>query len=119
MLAWSANFAVGRRPTALIGIAAILFQAMLFGWHHHDFARTGRLPHPVASADHTGSAPPSDIDGDGCEICQTLHHQAAATPEALFAPVPPPLVPSPAPHDAAFAAGALARAFRARAPPFC
>jgi hypothetical protein len=107
-----------RRLPALIGVAAILFQAILFGWHHHDLQFAGRLPHPVASAP-SGAASPPDADADGCEICQTLHHQSAATPEALFAPAPPPLAASPEPHDADFIQAAVALAFRARAPPLC
>ncbi|HEY1796951.1 MAG TPA: hypothetical protein VGG57_12620 [Stellaceae bacterium] len=108
-----------RRLTALIGVAAILFQAVLFGWHYHDLAFAGRLAHTVASMPHGVTPTPPGADADGCEICQTLHHQGAATPEALFAPAPPPLAASPEPHDADFTAGALALAFRARAPPLC
>jgi hypothetical protein len=113
-----ASHAPDRRLTALIGVAAILFQAILFGWHHHDIQFAGRLPHAVVSAPD-GTASPPDTDADGCEICQTLHHQSAATPEALFAPAPPPLAGSPEPHNAEFTAAAVAPAFRARAPPLC
>ncbi len=109
----------GQRRVALLAVAAILFQAILFGWHHHDFQVAGRLAHAVASAPSGASPSPPDADGDGCEICQTLHHQSAATPESLFAPAPPPLAVSPEPHDAEFIARALALAFRARAPPLC
>lgn len=114
-----ASDARNRRLTALIGVAAILFQAILFGWHHHDLAFSGRLTHAVASAPIGASPSPPDTDADGCEICQTLHHQSAATPEALFAPAPPPLAALPDPYGAEFIAAALAPAFRARAPPFC
>jgi hypothetical protein len=119
MLAPRANFAIGRRLTALIGVAAILFQAILFGWHHHDLQFAARLAHAVASAPSGASPSPPDADADGCEICQTLHHQSAAPPEALFAPAPPPLAASPEPHDADFDTGTIALAFRARAPPLC
>jgi hypothetical protein len=118
MPAPSASDPRNRRLTALLGVAAILFQAALFGWHHHDLQFAGRLAHAVASAP-SGAPSPPDVDADGCEICQSLHHQSASTPEALFAPAPPPLAASPAPHDAEFIAGALALAFRARAPPLC
>jgi hypothetical protein len=111
-----AHSATRPRLPALIGVAAMLFQAILFGWHHHDLAFAGRLAHAVASAPHGSSSPP-DIDADGCEICQALHHQTAATPEELFAAAPPPLTDSAQPHDAKFTVGALALAFRSRAPP--
>lgn len=107
------------RLPALLGIAALLFQATLFGWHHHDLVFAGRLAHAVASAPNGASPTPPDADTDGCEICQTLHHQSAATPEALFAPAPPPFAASPEPHEAELIAGILALAFRARAPPLC
>jgi hypothetical protein len=103
---------------ARIGVFAILFQAILFGWHHHDLEFAGRLPHPVASAPSGASPSAPDADGDGCEICQTLHHQSTATPGSLFAPAPPPLAAPPESSAAAFVTGTLALAFRARAPPF-
>jgi hypothetical protein len=118
MLADRANSPNNRRPTALLAIAAILFQALLFGWHHHELLFAARLSHAVASAPDGAASPPGE-DADGCEICQTLHHQSAATPEALFAPALPPLSAAPAPHEAEFTVGALALAFRARAPPLC
>jgi hypothetical protein len=104
---------------ALLGAAAILFQAILFGWHHHDLRFPDGCAHPVAFAAAGQNTSSPDADADGCEICQTLHHQSAATPESLFAPAPPPLAASPAPHDSDFAAAAAALAFRARAPPRC
>ena len=112
-----AHSAITRRLSALIGVAAILFQAILFGWHHHDLVFDGRLPHAVASAPDGPPQSSPDVDADGCEICQTLHHQSAVSPEALFAPAPPPLAASPEPLDAGIIAGAAALAFRARAPP--
>lgn len=113
-----ARSAIRHRLPALAGVAAVLVQAILFGWHHHELAFAGRLAHAVVGVPHGTSSPP-DVDADGCEICQTLHHQSTATPEALFAPASPPLAAGPAPHDADFIAGTLALAFRARGPPLC
>ena len=101
-----------------LGLFAVLFQAILFGWHHHDLVFAGRLTHAVVSIPE-GNASPPDADSDGCEICQTLHHQSATTPESLFAPAPPPLAASPEPLDVEFIPAAVALAFRARAPPLC
>jgi hypothetical protein len=119
MLAPRANSPIDRRLTALIGVAAILFQAILFGWHHHDLQFADRLTHAATIVANGAASSPPDADADGCEICQTLHHQSAATPESLFAAAPPPLAVSPEPHDAEFIADAVALAFRARAPPLC
>ena len=107
----------GRLLGAALGLFAVLFQAILFGWHHHDLEFAGRLARAVLSAASSAATSSPAADNDGCEICQTLHHQSAATPESLFAPAPPPLAALPPPHDAAFTTGVLALAFRARAPP--
>src|SRR5438045_9410491 len=76
-----------RRRAALIGVAAILFQAFLFGWHHHALALPGGSG-PIASV-HSADQPlaPATAE-DLCEICAGLHQQTAA-PLALF------LTPSP------------------------
>jgi hypothetical protein len=98
-----------------LGVFAILFQAILFGWHHHDLVLTGRLP--AAVVENPGATPQALDDADGCEICQVLHHLFAA-PEELAAPLPPHAAPAnriagePAP-----AARSPVLAFRARAPP--
>jgi hypothetical protein len=102
-------------PVALIAVFAILFQAILFGWHHHELALTGHLPSAVIE-NHAG-APLAADDEDGCEICQVLHHLFAA-PADVIAPRSPDAttadriasVPAPAARSPALA-------FRARAPP--
>jgi hypothetical protein len=104
-----------RRSAACLGLFAILFQAILFGWHHHDVERSGRLPVPVIANADAGAQPVDDEDG--CEICQVLHHLTAATVD-----FPVPATPAALPADAiAVAAGPVAGspslAFRARAPP--
>jgi len=105
-----------RRRTALIGVAAILFQAFLFGWHHHALAAPGSSG-PIASI-HGADEPlaPATAE-DLCEICAGLHQQTAA-PLAFF------LTPSPSATSAAsgsigpvFICRAIARGFDARAPP--
>jgi len=105
-----------RRRAALIGVAAILFQAFLFGWHHHALALPGSSG-PIASI-HSADEPlaPATAE-DLCEICVVLHQQTAA-PSALF------LTSSPSATSAggrsigpAFIGRAIARGFDARAPP--
>ena len=105
-----------RRRVALVGIAAILFQALLFGWHHHALALPGSSG-PIASI-HSADEPlaPATAE-DLCEICVVLHQQTAA-PLAFF------LTRSPSATSAAsgsigpvFICGAVARGFDARAPP--
>jgi hypothetical protein len=101
---------------ARLGLFAILFQAILFGWHHHDlvFAGSQHLP-PVIGNQSTATQPVDDEDG--CEICQVIHHQTAATGNGIIAPLPG-LTASPSiAADPVFVVRSLALAFRARAPP--
>jgi hypothetical protein len=98
-----------------LGIFAVLFQAILFGWHHHDPIWAGHLPIPVL-ANPTG--PPQAIDDeDGCEICQVLHHLTAATADPGSAPRAPSLVHISWIGGAAYVIRASASAFDARGPP--
>jgi hypothetical protein len=104
-----------RRPAVCLGLFAILFQAILFGWHHHDLSVAGHLPVPVVQK--PASSPQVVDDEDGCEICQVLHHLTAATVDF---PAAVPLVGVIADLiavDAERVAGSPALAFRARAPP--
>jgi hypothetical protein len=104
-----------RRLAVRLGLFAILFQAILFGWHHHDPVFADRLPSPVVQ--NPSGSPQVFDDADGCEICQVLHHLTAAPVD--FSATPPGLVVAAiaVPSDAAFTARGLALAFRARAPP--
>ena len=104
------------RRVALIGLAAILFQAILFGWHHHALALPGSSG-PIASI-HGADEPlaPATAE-DLCEICVVLHQQTAA-PLGFF------LTRSPSATSAAsgsigpvFICRAVARGFDARGPP--
>ena len=100
---------------AVIAVAAILFQALLFGWHHHavSVARVG----PDASLYSHLRLKPAAVAEDSCEICAILHHQSAS-PLAFAAPPIPSPIPSainlPAP---VFLDRADSRGFHARAPP--
>jgi hypothetical protein len=105
-----------RRRVALLGILAILFQAILFGWHHHPLAPASRGAEPVAHGQ--GSAPLSPATAeDDCDICQALHHLNASPGE--FAALPLPAGPASALHlpDFVLADRASELPFQARAPP--
>jgi len=77
-----------RRAAALAGILAILFQAILFAWHHHPPPFRARA---VAAAS-TLTAPTAPImpavSDDDCPICFTLSHHGAV-PVEFFAAKPP------------------------------
>jgi hypothetical protein len=103
------------RIAARLGLFAILFQAILFGWHHHDLVFGSQQQHAVIH-NSTAATHPVD-DEDGCEICQVLHHQTAASSNATVTPLPGLTVSPSIAADPAFVAHALALAFRARAPP--
>jgi hypothetical protein len=103
------------RLAAWLGLFAVLFQAILFGWHHHDLPFAGHLPAPILE-NHAGTPQPAD-DADGCEICQVLHHLTAA-PIDVAGTAPPLAVASASiAVEAPFLAHTFALAFRARAPP--
>jgi hypothetical protein len=97
-----------------LGLFAVLFQAILFGWHHHELPPRGSQATAVVE---NPTAPQQPADEDGCEICQVLHHLTAA-------PADPPLALPPVPAGRMSRADAsavptrpLALAFHARAPP--
>jgi hypothetical protein len=104
------------RRFALFGCFAVLFQALLFGWHHHDLTLTS---HGMAPAAHgSGEAPFSPATAeDDCDICQALHHLRTAPGE--FVRLPPPSGPATVLALATLVLqhGGFSRAFRARAPP--
>jgi hypothetical protein len=106
-----------RRGAALVGIVAMLFQAILVAWHHHAPPFHSR----AASAATTLAAPispvmPASADHD-CEICFTLSHHGAV-PVDFFAAKPPEETPL---HQTRIAAVDATLApyllFRSRAPP--
>ena len=106
-----------RRAGALVGTFAILLQAVLFAWHHHEASFHARS----AGAATTLVAPtapvmPALTDHD-CEICFALSHHGAVPVDVFVAspPVHAPLRRSPlAAVDASPTPYIL---FRSRAPP--
>ena len=72
-----------RRRAALIGVAAILFQAFLFGWHHHALALP-QSSEPIASVQSATQPLAPATAEELCEICAVLHQQSAA-PKAVSA----------------------------------
>jgi hypothetical protein len=104
-----------RRLGTRLGLFAVLFQAILFGWHHHDPDFTGRLPVPVL--ENPAASPQIADDEDGCEICQVLHHLTAAPVDVAAALPPLAITVVLLSGKTAFAARTRALAFHARAPP--
>jgi hypothetical protein len=105
-----------RRRVAVLGCLAILFQAILFGWHHHDLVLSSRGAQPVAHSHDTAPLSPATAE-DGCDICQVLHHLTVA-PGEIVALSPPKATVSIVHAPAAIRVDpATERAFRARAPP--
>jgi len=105
-----------RRRVALLGVAAILFQAILFGWHHHDLVLSSRGIQPEVHAAGTVPLGPA-TEEDGCDTCQALHHMTGAPGE--FTALPPPTATAAVIHPpaAVLTDRSAERAFRARAPP--
>jgi hypothetical protein len=100
---------------ARLGLFGMLFQAVLFGWHHHDLILAGRLTAPVIA---NPTAPPQAVDDeDGCEICQVLQHLTAAPPEIAGALPRLEATTASAVADGAFAIRGAVADVRARAPP--
>lgn len=105
------------RRTRIAGLAvfAVLFQAVLFGWHHHDLHFARHLPAPIV--EHPALPPALADDADGCEICQVLHHLAAAPLEIFAAPLPHLIRSAASVESSVLRVSTLARAFLARGPP--
>jgi hypothetical protein len=106
-----------RRRVALLAVFAVLFQAMLFGWHHHSLPAMARGAQSVVSL-HDADLPWSPATAeDSCEICIALHHLSVSP--LAFAVSPPPSIGAAATHlpDQASPDRAIDRAFHARAPP--
>src|SRR5947207_894826 len=66
-----------RRRVALVGVAVVLLQALLFGWHHHglSLAVSGE---GAASVYNDLRQMPAAVAEDSCEICAVLHHQSSS-----------------------------------------
>jgi hypothetical protein len=105
----------GQSLATRLGLFAVLFQAILFGWHHHDLIVAGRLPALVI--EKPDAAPQVIDDEDGCEICQVLHHLTAAPVDVAGAPPPLALAIAAAVPERASAVRGVLAGFHARAPP--
>lgn len=103
------------RLAAKLGLFALLFQAILFGWHHHGLPFVGRLAVPVLQ--NPTAAPQLADNEDSCEICQVLHHLTAAPVYVVIAPLPLLAASASIAVEPSFFAHTFALAFRARAPP--
>ena len=105
-----------RRRVALIGVAAVLFQAFLFGWHHHSLALPQNSGPTASLQSATQPLAPATAE-ELCEICAVLHQQSAAPP--AFATPPAPCCTGVATHrsEADPIGRNDARIFQARAPP--
>lgn len=95
---------------------AVLFQAILFGWHHHDLHFSGRPAQPVA-AQAGGDRSTPDADADGCDICAALHHQSAGPGEFIALPSYGLVGSTVLSADRDIVGLSYPAAFRSRAPP--
>ena len=78
-----------RRCAALLGIFAILLQAVLYAEHYHLLPAFSRgAPALLTAASATGADAPGRA-GDDCQICFALGHHSAAP--VGFVGVSPPL----------------------------
>jgi hypothetical protein len=76
-----------RLTSAVLGITAILFQAMMFAWHHHAPPFSSHGAPRIAALAAGGPEMPAAADRD-CQICFALAHHGAV-PVHLFAVTPP------------------------------
>jgi hypothetical protein len=107
-----------RRSLARLGIVAILFQAILFGWHHHPLALGGeRGGQPVVTAANSAAPLLPGAADDDCDICAALHHLTGAPGEFVFLALPPIAAAAPNLPDPPTITRAPERGFHARAPP--
>jgi hypothetical protein len=106
-----------QRPGIVLAVFAVLFQAILFGWHHHElYVPTRDMPPVVVHHDGGRSAPSAD-DDDACDICTALHHQSASPVEIVALPPYRPPVSAPAPAEGGLVGLSYPAAFQSRAPP--
>lgn len=110
------NKILARRRIALIGVAAILFQAILFGWHHHELTLAARGGSAASLSNASSPLAPATTE-DACEICIALHHQGAAPLAFIVAPRPSAVAIATDRPETDPIGRAHARNFHARAPP--
>jgi hypothetical protein len=108
---------VPRRGTACLGVFAILFQAILFGWHSHPLPVSAQgVPTALSAPAGAGDEDPSLADDD-CQICFALSHHSAA-PIDFIPPLPLGEASTPAPRvEESLAPKTPYLNFRSRAPP--
>jgi hypothetical protein len=96
---------------------AIVFQALLFAWHHHDLHLAAPHAPSALSAIHgDGHLSPGD-DEDGCQICMVLHHQSTSTADVVALPPHRAAVSVPRPAESVIVGLSFSPAFHSRAPP--
>lgn len=106
-----------RRCAALLGIFAILLQAVLFAEHHHLLPVFLRgAPALATAAPATGHDAPARA-GDDCQICFALAHHSAAPVVFVAASPPTHTARRTSAIGAVVAPGAPFLLFRSRAPP--
>jgi hypothetical protein len=76
-----------RSTTAVLGVIAILFQAMLFAWHHHALPYSSHSAPWIAALAGGGPEMPTAADHD-CEICFALAHHGAVPVDLFPAALP-------------------------------
>jgi hypothetical protein len=109
--------ATPRRKAAFLGIFALLFQAALFGWHHHPFPLSSRGTPTVLAAGPSGGHPTPTLTDDDCQICSALSHHTASPVDFLTAPVPGPVQLHLPAVDTVWVPVRSYVLFRSRAPP--
>jgi hypothetical protein len=105
-----------RRRIALLGAFAILFQALLFGWHSHPLLLAWHGAPAISAATNNAPVSPAGL-ADDCDICATLHHHGAAPIVFVALALPPVTAARVYSFILALFARVPARAFQARAPP--
>lgn len=106
-----------RQLPALIGVFAILLQAVLFGWHHHPVQFGGGDTWPsLSSQQGNGPVSPATAENE-CELCAALHYLTAAPAEFFLAALPPGAALPAAPVVPVRLDRSPSLSFRARAPP--
>ena len=105
-----------RRITAALSSFIILFQAIVFAWHHHALPFSSGRTSTIAIAAAPGPVPPALADED-CQICFAISHHGAIPVDLITAELSGGL---PLPHAspaAVFIVVARYLLFHSRAPP--
>src|SRR2546421_4299024 len=68
---------IARGPgLAWVGVAALLFQAIVFGWHGHSLPLSSPAHVAISAPSPASPLSPADLD-NVCSICLTLHHSSS------------------------------------------